>query len=60
MFLKDASFANVVGLKSQLSYFLLIVDDSGRYNIVHYSSNKFRRISSSVMTAEFQALVLVF
>ena len=54
----DASFANAEGMKSQLGYVIAMVDDKGRCNIIHYGSNKCRRIARSVMAAEVMALVL--
>ena len=58
--LTDASFANAEGLKSQLGYLILLVDDTGRCNVLHYGSNRCRRIARSVMAAEIQALILGF
>ena len=54
----DASFANAEGKKSQLGYVIAMVDDKGRCNILHYGSNKCKRIARSVMAAEVIALVL--
>lgn len=58
--LTDESFANAEGLKSQLGYVLIMVDDSEKWKILHYDSNKCRRIARSVMAAKIQALVLGF
>lgn len=60
MLLANESFANVEGLKYQLGYFLLMVDDGGDCNILHYGSNKCKRVVRSVMAAEVIALVLGF
>lgn len=56
----DASFANTRDLKSQLGYLVLIVDGNGFCNILHYASNRSKRIARSVMAAELLALVLGF
>ena len=56
----DASFANAEGMKSQLGYLILMVDAAGNCNIVHYGSNRCKRVVRSVMAAEVQALVLGF
>lgn len=56
----DASFANAQGMKSQLGYLIMLVDDEGNCNIVHYGSNRCKRVARSVMAAEIQALVLGF
>ena len=56
----DASFANTADLKSQLGYFIMLVDDKQRCNVLHYGSNKCQRIARSVMAAEIQALMLGF
>ena len=58
--LTDASFANAAGMKSQLGYLILMADDNGNCNLLHYGSNKCQRIARSVMAAEIQALVLGF
>lgn len=56
----DASFANAKGFRTQLGYLILLADDEGRCNIIHYGSNRCKRIARSVMAAEIQALVLGF
>ena len=56
----DASFANAQGMKRQLGYLIMLVDDEGNCNIVHYGSNRCKRVARSVMAAEIQALVLGF
>lgn len=56
--LTDASFANARDLKSQLGYLILVVDDDGNCNVLHYGSNRCRRVARSVMAAELFALVL--
>lgn len=56
----DASFANTKDIKSQLGYLVLMVDDAGRCNVLHYEKNRSKRIARSVMVAELFALVLGF
>ena len=58
--LSDASFANNVDLKSQLGYLILLVDGSNKCNILHYGSNRCKRVCRSVMAAELHALTLGF
>lgn len=58
--LLDTSFENGEGLKSQLDYILIMTNASGSCNILHYGSNKCRRIARSVMKDQNQALVLGF
>lgn len=56
----DASFANTRDLKSQLRYIILMVNEAGNFNVLHYESNRSKRIARSVMAAELFALVLGF
>ena len=56
----DASFANASGMKSQLGYILLMADDKGDCNVLHYASNRCKRVARSVMAAELFALVIGF
>lgn len=58
--ISDASFANARGLKSQLGYIIALVDDDGNCNIIHWGSNRCRRIARSVLAAEVHGLVLGF
>lgn len=60
LLITDASFANVEGLRSQLGYFIAMIDDTGQANIIHFDSNKCKRISRSVMAAEVHDIVLGF
>lgn len=53
----DASFANAVGLKSQIGFAIVVLDNSGKANLLHYGSTKCQRIARSVMAAEIFALV---
>lgn len=55
-----ASFANARGMKSQLSYIVLIMADNGVTNFVHYSYVMFRRTTRSAMVSEVHALLLGF
>jgi hypothetical protein len=52
----DASFANASNLASQLGFVVCLVDDGGNANIVHYGSQRCKRVTRSVMAAEFHAL----
>ena len=56
----DSSFANGPDLSSQLGFIIVLMDDSGSANVVHYGSHKSRRITRSVMAAELLALVTGF
>lgn len=58
--LTDASIANTKGVKSQLRYILLMPDDHGTSNTIHYCSTRCRRVTRSVMASEIHALVLWF
>lgn len=60
MLVTDASFANARSLKSQLGYIILMVDDEDNCNVVHYGSNRCRRVVQIVMVAELFALILGF
>lgn len=60
VFISDASFANSKVLKSQLGYFIDILDEYVHMNVVQYVSNRCRRVVRSVMLAEVQGLVLGF
>lgn len=53
----DASFANACGCKSQLGYVIVLMDGSGRGNILHYGSTRCKRVARSVMAAEIFSLV---
>jgi ribonuclease HI len=52
----DAAFANASGFGSQLG-FVICMTDGQRANVVHYASQKCKRITRSVMAAELYALV---
>ena len=58
--LSDAAFGNARGLKSQLGYLILLTDEKGTANIIHYASNKCKRVTRSVLAAELHAFVLAF
>lgn len=53
-----ASFANAKDEKSKLSLIILMADTKGRSNIVHYGSNRCRRVKRSVMAAERHEFLL--
>jgi hypothetical protein len=56
----DASFANSDSYGSQIAFVVCLVDEQNRANIVHYGSQKCRRVVRSVMAAELHALVYGF
>lgn len=58
--LSDAAFGNSRGYRSQLGYVILLTDASGTSNIIHYTSNRFKRVTRSVLAAEVNALILAF
>ena len=58
--ISDAAFGNARGLRSQLGYLILLVDDTGAANIIHYASNRCKRVTRSVLAAEVHGLVLAF
>lgn len=58
MVLTDTSFSNAEGMKSQLGYEILLVDQSKACKIIYYGSNKCKRVARSVVAAVVQALVL--
>lgn len=51
----DSPFANTPELKSQLGYLILLCDESGKCNILHFASYKSKRIVRSVMGGEAYA-----
>jgi hypothetical protein len=53
----DASFGNAEGLSSQLGFVVALVDDTDKANIVHYGSQKSKRVTRSVLAAEVLGLV---
>lgn len=55
-----ASFGNAKDMKSQLEYLVLMVYGMNNRNILHYASNRCRRLARSVMAAELFALILGF
>lgn len=55
--LSDASFASILGLRSQLRYVILLDDDDGSVDIMKYGSNTCQHVTRSVMAAEVQALI---
>lgn len=54
----DSVFANTEESKIQLGYVVLMVDEAGRAIIIHYGSNKSKRIARSVLAAELHARTL--
>lgn len=58
--LTDASFANVRGMKRQLGYLVSVMNDTGRVNIIHYSSARCKIVTRSVMVSEVHLVVSGF
>lgn len=56
----DTSRPDARGMKRQLSFLLLIMDDEGKASIVHDRSAHCKRVTGSVMVSEVHALVLDF
>lgn len=52
----DASFANASNGASQIGFVLCLADSSGKANIVHFGSQRCKRVTRSVMAAELLAL----
>lgn len=57
-FIKDESLANSLNMKSQLGFVLLVIDETGRENVIHYGSNRCKRVTRSFMASDLHALVL--
>lgn len=53
----DASFAKNQDLSSQLEYILAFYDDSANVSILHHSSEKWKRLTRSVLVSELYAAV---
>lgn len=56
----DASFANAENLRSQLGIVIVLFDEHGNNNLLHYGSSRCSRVTRSVMAAEHLALVYGF
>lgn len=56
----DASFANARNLRSQIGFVLMMVDNDGVANIIHYGSSRCKRVTRSIMAAEIHGLVYGF
>lgn len=56
----DASFAKNQDLSSQLGYIIVLADDHGNANLLHYSSFKSQRVARSALAAELFALSHAF
>lgn len=57
IFFTDASFTNARDLKGQLGFNVVLDDHVGTGNILHYASNRCRRLTRSRMGSERHALV---
>lgn len=53
----DASFGNAKELKSHIGFLIMMVDESGACNILHYGSSKCQRVARGVVADELFALV---
>ena len=53
----DAAFANNRDLSSQLGFIVTLMDNEGAANIIHYSSQKSKRITRSALAAELYAMM---
>ena len=53
----DAAFANNRDLSSQIGFIIALMDDEGAANIVHYSSQKSKRVTRSALAAELYAMM---
>lgn len=54
-FYRDSSFSNNRNLSSQLAYIVLLCNKSGKCNILHYISQKCRRVVRSIPGGEIYA-----
>ena len=53
----DAAFANNRDLSSQLGFIVTLMDNEGAANIIHYNSQKSKRITRSALAAELYAMM---
>lgn len=53
----DAAFANREDQTSQIGFLIILNDKNGSCNIVHYGSQKCRRVTRSVMAAGILGLI---
>lgn len=60
MLFTDASFGNIIDYSSQTGFIVLLADEHGNANILHYGSKRCRRVTRSIMAAELLALVSGF
>lgn len=60
IFFADAKLTTTREPRSQMGFVITMADASGRCNVLHYSSAKCRSVTSSVTTAEIDALVFRF
>lgn len=56
----DSSFANARDLRSQLGFVILLADEHGNANVIHYASSRCRRVTRSVMASELHNLTCGF
>lgn len=58
--ISEAAFGNPRDFHSQLGYITVLVDKYGIFKVIHYASNWFKRVTSSVLSAELYALLITF
>lgn len=51
----DSSFANNRDLSTKMGFIIMLEDDTGRANVLHYSSYKSKRVVRSVLECEIYA-----
>ncbi|KHJ34346.1 hypothetical protein EV44_g3284 [Erysiphe necator] len=56
----DSSFASNPDFSSQLGYFIFLVDEDNNYNVIHWSSINFKRITKSVIASELYVMCYGF
>lgn len=54
----EASLENAEGMRRQFGYHILLVDEDGHYNLIHYGSIEIKLVAKEVMATEKQELVL--
>jgi hypothetical protein len=51
------SFTNNKDLSSQIGYVLVLANDAGRANILHWSSTKCKRVTRSILASELYGMI---
>lgn len=55
-----ASFSNAKKLRSQLVFVIMMMDEKGTANVIHYGSRRCRRAMRSIIAAKSHPLVIGF